>query len=88
MKPAIFPFLGCALPLLMISLSRAEDWPQAQGINRDNRSAEIGLLDQWPEQGPELAWTFQDAGVGGSSVRKEVIGICLRFSPKNINFRA
>lgn len=45
----------------------AEDWPQLQGPNRDNKSSETGLLDQWPEEGPELLWTFKNAGIGYSS---------------------
>jgi outer membrane protein assembly factor BamB len=44
----------------------ADDWPQAQGLMRDNKSAEQGLLHEWPEAGPELLWTFDDAGVGYS----------------------
>ena len=52
--------------ILMASPSRGEDWPQAQGRSRDNKSAETGLLDAWPEGGPELAWTFRNCGVGYS----------------------
>ncbi len=44
----------------------ADDWPQAQGVLRDNKSAEKGLLQEWPEGGPELLWTFDNAGVGYS----------------------
>ncbi len=44
----------------------AEDWPQAQGVLRDNKSTEVGLLAAWPEAGPELAWTFSQAGLGYS----------------------
>lgn len=46
--------------------SLAVDWPQAQGTNRDNKSAETGLMDKWPSGGPQLLWTFRDAGVGYS----------------------
>src|SRR5262249_29250745 len=50
------------------SVARAEedDWPQYRGPNRDDVSAEKGLLDQWPEGGPKLLWTFANAGVGYS----------------------
>ena len=44
----------------------ADDWPQAQGPMRDNKSAEEGLLLEWPEAGPTLVWTFDNAGVGYS----------------------
>ncbi|MEL7338753.1 MAG: hypothetical protein AAFN70_21385, partial [Planctomycetota bacterium] len=44
----------------------AEDWAQGQGMRRDNKSNETGLLKSWPEGGPKLAWTFRDCGVGYS----------------------
>jgi outer membrane protein assembly factor BamB len=44
----------------------ADDWPQYRGPNRDDVSAEKGLLRQWPEGGPPLLWTFASAGVGYS----------------------
>ena len=62
----IFRTFSFAFLILLTSMSLAEDWPQAQGSSRDNKSAETGLIDQWPEGGPELAWTFRDAGVGYS----------------------
>jgi len=34
------------------------DWPQFLGPNRDNVSAETGLLRAWPETGPEVAWVY------------------------------
>lgn len=43
------------------------DWPQYQGPGRDNHSTETGLLKQWPEAGPPLAWTFRQSGLGYSS---------------------
>ena len=45
----------------------ADDWPQAQGPRRDNKSGEQGLLTEWPDGGPALLWTFNDAGVGYSA---------------------
>ena len=45
----------------------ADDWPQIQGGQRDNKSAETGLLPAWPEGGPELAWSIDTAGIGYSS---------------------
>lgn len=43
------------------------DWPQWRGPNRDDISKETGLLKSWPEGGPKLLWTFEDAGVGYSA---------------------
>jgi len=43
------------------------DWPQWRGVNRDAVSPETGLLDRWPEGGPEIVWR-STAGAGFSSV--------------------
>jgi outer membrane protein assembly factor BamB len=46
----------------------AEDWPQWRGPNRDDRSAESGLLREWPAGGPPLAWKATGLGSGFSGV--------------------
>src|SRR5687767_6299895 len=43
------------------------NWPQWRGPNRDGISKETGLLKQWPEAGPALAWKATGAGRGYSS---------------------
>jgi outer membrane protein assembly factor BamB len=43
------------------------DWSQWRGPQRANISPDKGLLKEWPEGGPELVWTFENAGVGFSS---------------------
>jgi outer membrane protein assembly factor BamB len=43
-------------------------WPQFHGPNRDNISAEKGLLKKWPNEGPELLWTSRGLGHGYSTV--------------------
>jgi len=57
-----------ASSLLIISLASAEDWPQFHGPRRDNRSAETGLLKQWPANGPEPVWRADGLGHGYSAV--------------------
>jgi outer membrane protein assembly factor BamB len=47
--------------------SQAQDWFQWRGPNRDGKSAETGLLEAWPAQGPPLAWRATGAGIGYSS---------------------
>jgi hypothetical protein len=42
---------------------QAEDWPQWQGPDRNAISRERGLLQEWPKEGPPLAWKI--AGLGG-----------------------
>lgn len=59
------------LSLLFVSVSVAAqtngEWPQWRGASRDGISKETGLLKQWPEAGPPLAWKATGAGGGYSS---------------------
>ena len=41
------------------------DW---RGPNRDGIYRESGLLKEWPEDGPEMLWSFEGLGYGHSSV--------------------
>ena len=43
-------------------------WPQFHGPRRDNISIETGLLKNWPEDGPPLAWKYAECGRGYASV--------------------
>jgi len=45
---------------------RAADWPQFRGLNRDGKSADTGLLQEWPKEGPALAWKIKGLGGGYS----------------------
>jgi outer membrane protein assembly factor BamB len=51
-----------------VSNQAPTDWPQWRGLNRDGKSAETGLLSQWPAGGPPLAWKAGGAGTGFSSM--------------------
>jgi outer membrane protein assembly factor BamB len=44
------------------------DWPRWRGINGDGMSSETGLLKQWPEGGPPIAWKSNGLGGGFSSL--------------------
>jgi outer membrane protein assembly factor BamB len=62
--------LGVAVLSLLSSVALAQgggEWPQWRGPNRDGVSQETGLLKQWPEGGPPLAWKAAGAGMGYSS---------------------
>lgn len=37
---------------------------QFRGDNRDGHYSESNLLDQWPEEGPEMLWSSDGLGVG------------------------
>ena len=62
LAPAIF----VSFPV-SVSNRAMEDWPQWRGPNRDGKSAETGLLKEWPAGGPTLAWRASGAGEGYSS---------------------
>ena len=50
-----------------VNVAEAQNWPQFQGPNRNNKSEETGLMPAWPESGPPLAWMIKTAGLGYSS---------------------
>ncbi len=59
----------CSLVLgIFCSAMSAADWNQFRGPNRDNLSPETGLLDRWPDGGPERLWTATGIGEGYSTV--------------------
>ncbi len=53
---------------LVAAAVNADDWPQFRGPERTGVSKEKGLLKAWPKNGPALAWTFKNAGLGHSSI--------------------
>ena len=55
-----------SLYFLLAAASHAADWPQYRGPQRNDISAETGLLKNWPDGGPRLLWTFKNAGIGNS----------------------
>lgn len=46
------------------SFCQADDWPSYRGTMRDGVSRETGLLQSWPEDGPNLLWQFSKLGNG------------------------
>lgn len=65
--------LGKLLCLLSIvaacgSACHGADWNQFRGPNRDGKSAETGLLKEWPDGGPALLWSCEGLGQGFASV--------------------
>src|SRR5687768_6198759 len=66
--------LAAAAGLLALA-ALAADWPQWRGPNRDGVSTETGLLPKWPQGGPQLLWSYADAGAGysGPAIVKGVL---------------
>jgi outer membrane protein assembly factor BamB len=73
MKSAQFRLKSAVTALSVLALSAVvsnrtlDDWPQWRGVNRDGKSVERGLLKDWPQGGPKLAWRVTGAGEGYSS---------------------
>lgn len=55
------------IPVVAARLA-ASDWPQWRGPERNGKSAETGLLGEWPAGGPPLAWKAEGLGGGYSSL--------------------
>ncbi len=53
--------------LVAFSALLAANWPQWRGPQRDGISSETGLLQQWPEEGPQLIWQVDGLGDGYST---------------------
>jgi outer membrane protein assembly factor BamB len=73
--------MSSRLPLMMLpvlailvcspaaySADAAGDWPCWRGPNHDGKSADTGLLKQWPAEGPPKLWQVTGIGEGFSSV--------------------
>ncbi|MCX5758070.1 MAG: hypothetical protein NTU83_06120 [Candidatus Hydrogenedentes bacterium] len=58
-----------AVPVLLLVavMANAGDSPQFRGPNRDGKFDEQGLLKQWPDNGPPVAWVAKGLGKGYSS---------------------
>ncbi|MCA9199653.1 MAG: PQQ-binding-like beta-propeller repeat protein [Planctomycetales bacterium] len=61
---------SCAGALAFLAICRSavgDDWPQWQGPDRNAVSADTGLLQEWPAEGPALAWRVDGLGGGDSA---------------------
>ena len=56
--------IAIVMLMVMASFGYGADWNQWRGPNRDGKSADTGLLKQWPEAGPELVWKATGLGIG------------------------
>ena len=79
-----------AAVVLMIAgdSSPAADWPQYLGPDRTSISREKGLLQSWPESGPEVLWTVTvGRGYGGPVVKDGKIYLLDRDDEVGDNLR-
>jgi outer membrane protein assembly factor BamB len=69
-RATVAPLLVSGLLTLASSPAQAQistkvgDWPQWRGVHRDGVSAEKGLLNAWPTNGPKLQWSTREVGIG------------------------
>ena len=56
-----------AVVIMITTVSVLADWPQWRGPNRDGKSVDTGLLKEWPNDGPPLAWKIDNLGGGYSA---------------------
>jgi outer membrane protein assembly factor BamB len=59
--------LIAAILMITTGSSLGADWPQWRCQNRDGKSADTGLLKEWPKDGPALAWKITGLGGGYSA---------------------
>lgn len=64
-------FFTAILFLAALLNINAQDWPQFLGPERNNTSAQKGILRSWPKNGPEVLWTTNvGKGYGGPVVKE------------------
>jgi outer membrane protein assembly factor BamB len=64
------PFVRMLVVLVAFAMhgrGEARDWPTFRGEGRTGVAPDTGLLQQWPEGGPKLAWKTAGAGRGYAS---------------------
>ena len=57
-----------SVSLINVYAQSSIEWPSFHGSDRSNKSAETGLLKEWPVNGPGLVWTVTGLGEGYSSI--------------------
>ncbi len=68
-----------------IITATATEWPQWRGSNRDGVSDEVGLLKEWPSEGPKMLWKVS-LGEGFSGISVSQGRVYTMFSKGNDEF--
>lgn len=61
-------FLFTIIFIVFTSCIQKHEYSDWRGPSRDGIYPESGLLKQWPEQGPELLWSYEGLGFGHTTV--------------------
>ncbi len=64
MNKSLMLFAGC---LLLVNLAAAQMYNNWRGPGRDGHYPDTGLLREWPENGPPMAWAYEGLGKGFTS---------------------
>lgn len=62
------PIILAILAVIFSGLATASAQSQWRGPKRDGIYSETNLLKQWPAEGPEMLWSFENLGTGQGSV--------------------
>ena len=60
--------LPILLFFMMVSCTDKKELSQWRGPDRDGKYPQTGLLKQWPDDGPDMLWSFEGLGAGHGSV--------------------
>ena len=75
--------LGLVLLVCSVGTTRADDWPQWFGPQRDGVWHETGVLRAFPEDGPEVLWRIPvHAGYSGPAVADGRVFLTDRILPE------
>ena len=85
MKRIIVFLVVSALLCGSILTATATEWPQWRGPNRDGVSDEVGLLKEWPSEGPKMLWKVS-LGEGFSGISVSQGRVYTMFSKGNDEF--
>ncbi len=61
------PLVALLVTIVLCAMAGGTDCPRFRGPAGDGMFPETGLLENWPESGPKLAWTAEGLGQGYSS---------------------
>jgi len=67
-RNSLISFCFLFVSLINVYAQSSIEWPCFHGSDRSNKSAETGLLKEWPVNGPGLMWTVSGLGEGYSSI--------------------
>jgi len=66
-RTIVTALLVLVMTVALATSVEAGDWPQFRGPNRNGKADDTGLMEKWPEDGPELLWRVDDLGHGFTS---------------------